>query len=69
MKLGFKLGQVGSMALLLATAATLPTMPAVLWVEPVMAQTADARKAEATQLLQQGIQLYQTSQFEAALQP
>jgi hypothetical protein len=34
----------------------------------VLAQTPDARKAEADRLLQQGIQQYQTSQFEAALQ-
>jgi CHAT domain-containing protein len=34
----------------------------------VLAQTPDARKAEAERLNQQGIQQYQTSQFEAALQ-
>jgi CHAT domain-containing protein/uncharacterized protein HemY len=34
----------------------------------VLAQTPDARKAEADRLRQQGIQQYQTSQFEAALQ-
>jgi CHAT domain-containing protein len=34
----------------------------------VLAQTPDARKAEADRLLQQGIQQAQTSQFEAALQ-
>ncbi|MDF5716797.1 MAG: CHAT domain-containing protein [Rhizonema sp. NSF051] len=33
----------------------------------VVAQTPDARKAEADRLLQQGIEQYQTSQFEAAL--
>jgi CHAT domain-containing protein len=34
----------------------------------MLAQTPDARKAEADRLLQQGIQQAQTSQFEAALQ-
>jgi CHAT domain-containing protein len=34
----------------------------------VLAQTPDARKAEADRLFQQGNQQYQTSQFEAALQ-
>ena len=34
----------------------------------VLAQTPDARKAEADRLLQQGIQQFRTSQFEAALQ-
>jgi CHAT domain-containing protein len=34
----------------------------------VLAQTSDARTTEADRLLQQGIQQFQTSQFEAALQ-
>ncbi|HEY9834958.1 MAG TPA: CHAT domain-containing protein [Stenomitos sp.] len=34
----------------------------------VLAQTPEARKAKADQLLNQGVELYQTSQFEAALQ-
>jgi CHAT domain-containing protein len=34
----------------------------------VLAQTQDARKAEADRLLQQGIEQFQTSQFEEALQ-
>ena len=34
----------------------------------VLAQTLDARKAEGDRLFQQGIEQYQTSQFEAALQ-
>ncbi len=34
----------------------------------VLAQTPDARKAEADRLLQQGVEQFQTSQFEAALQ-
>ena len=34
----------------------------------VLAQTPDARKAGADRLLQQGLQQFDTSQFEAALQ-
>src|ERR671933_167868 len=34
----------------------------------VLAQTPDAQKAEADRLFQQGIEQFQTSQFEAALQ-
>ena len=34
---------------------------------PAIAQTTDAREAEANRLLQQGIQQYQTGQFPAAL--
>ena len=34
----------------------------------VLAQTPDARKAEANRLLQQGIEQAKTSQFQAALQ-
>src|SRR5919202_6279975 len=41
---------------------------APLTASQVLAQTPDARKAEADRLFQQGIQQYQTSQFEAALQ-
>jgi tetratricopeptide (TPR) repeat protein len=39
-----------------------------LAASPVVAQTSDARKAEAARLLQQGNQQLQTSQFEAAKQ-
>src|SRR5919202_565181 len=41
---------------------------APLTASQVLAQTPDARKAEADRLFQQGIEQYQTSQFEAALQ-
>jgi CHAT domain-containing protein/tetratricopeptide (TPR) repeat protein len=42
--------------------------PVPLTVPQVLAQTPDARKVEADRLFQQGIQQYQTSQFETALQ-
>nr|WP_199302475.1 CHAT domain-containing tetratricopeptide repeat protein [Coleofasciculus sp. FACHB-129] len=53
------------------TTATTPFAPNFLAPFPTaqaLAQTSDARKAEADQLLQQGIEQFQTSQFEAALQ-
>ena len=40
----------------------------IVMSESVQAQTSQARKAEADRLLQQGIQQYQISQFEAAFQ-
>ncbi|UKO99718.1 CHAT domain-containing protein [Nostoc sp. UHCC 0870] len=43
-------------------------LPAFLQVSQVLAQTADARKAEADRLLQQGIEQFETSQFTDALQ-
>ena len=54
----------------LLTAVLMPfsaKLTAPFQVSQVLAQTTDARKAEADRLLQQGIQQYQTSQFEAAL--
>ncbi|MFE1745189.1 tetratricopeptide repeat protein, partial [Coleofasciculus sp. H7-2] len=45
-----------------------PNFPAPFTTTQALAQTLDARKAEADRLLQQGIQQYDTSQFEAALQ-
>nr|WP_199305036.1 CHAT domain-containing tetratricopeptide repeat protein [Coleofasciculus sp. FACHB-125] len=52
------------------TAATpfAPNFPALFLSTQALAQTPDARKAEADQLFQQGIQQAQASQFEAALQ-
>src|SRR5919199_1224666 len=41
---------------------------APLTAAQVLAQTPDSRKAEADRLFQQGLEQYQTSQFEAALQ-
>ncbi|MBD2197536.1 MULTISPECIES: CHAT domain-containing tetratricopeptide repeat protein [Calothrix] len=58
------------LALIIATASTPITFS--LFASPgelrVLAQTSADRKAEADRLLQQGIEQYQTSQFEAALQ-
>lgn len=43
-------------------------LPLLFLAPQALAQTPSNRKAEADQLLQQGIEQYQTSQFEAALQ-
>ncbi len=43
-------------------------LPIVFTESRVLAQTVDERKAEADRFLQQGIEQFQTSQFEAALQ-
>ena len=55
---------------LLTSAATpfAPNFPATFPTTQALAQTPDARKAEADRLLQQGREQFQTSQFEAALQ-
>ena len=45
-----------------------PVVSTIVWTEVSIAQTVDQRKAEADRFLQQGIQQYQVSQFEAALQ-
>ena len=56
----------------LATTLTISNLPVIqspLIPNPqVLAQTPDARKAEADRLFQQGIEQFQTSQFEAAKQ-
>lgn len=52
--------------------ATVSTPTTLIPLSPgglrVLAQTPDAQKAEADRLLQQGIEQFQTSQFDAALQ-
>ncbi|MEP0755913.1 hypothetical protein NDA03_27410, partial [Trichocoleus sp. Lan] len=55
---------------LLTTAATpfAPNFPALFPTTQALARTPDARKAEAERLLDQGIEQFQISQFEAALQ-
>ncbi|MEP0858847.1 CHAT domain-containing tetratricopeptide repeat protein [Trichocoleus sp. DQ-U1] len=55
---------------LLTTAATpfAPNFPAPFLTTQALAQTPDARKAEADRLLQQGIEQAQSGQVEAALQ-
>ncbi len=58
------------LTLSLVATVTLPVVNGKLssLVPAVIAQNTDARKAEADQLLQQGIQQHQTSQFREALQ-
>ncbi|MBD2019124.1 tetratricopeptide repeat protein [Leptolyngbya sp. FACHB-36] len=48
--------------------STVPPLPTPYFLLPASAQTADARKAEANRLLQQGLQQTQTSDYEAAIQ-
>ncbi len=64
--------RIGIAALLTLLTASLTPLPAnlpLIWGTPqALAQTTDARKAEADRLLDQGYQQYQISQFEAALQ-
>ncbi|HAZ48535.1 MAG TPA: Fis family transcriptional regulator [Cyanobacteria bacterium UBA11369] len=45
--------------------ANFPILP----TQQVLAQTTEVRKAEANRLLQQGVQQYETDNYEAALQP
>ncbi|MEG4803619.1 CHAT domain-containing tetratricopeptide repeat protein [Microcoleus sp. ARI1-B5] len=47
--------------------ATIPLLTTPDSFFPAIAQTTDAREAEADRLLQQGLQQYQTSQFQAGL--
>ncbi|MEG3891476.1 CHAT domain-containing protein [Microcoleus sp. Z1_A1] len=47
--------------------ATIPLLTTPDSLFPAIAQTTDAREAEADRLLQQGLQQFQTSQFPAAL--
>ncbi len=55
--------------LLIVWQTFLLTFPMLLAVFPVVAQTSNARKAEADRLVQQGIQQYESRQFQAAIQP
>jgi CHAT domain-containing protein/tetratricopeptide (TPR) repeat protein len=53
---------------LLTTIGQTPiNLPAIVGITQALAQTPQARKAEADRLFEQGLQQYQTSQFEAAL--
>lgn len=54
-----------SISLFLVAAA--PLLPTSYFLLPAIAQTINARQAEADRLLKQGLQQYQTSQFQAAL--
>jgi tetratricopeptide (TPR) repeat protein len=64
--------QIGILALLTLLITISTPIPVNLWASfsstQVLAQTPDARKAEADRLNEQGIQQYSISQFEAALQ-
>ena len=62
-----KLSIFVSLLVVLST-AFVPNLPMVLMTSQVLAQTVDARKAEAGRLLQQGIEQAQTSHLTAALQ-
>ncbi len=65
----YKIGQSVFVSLLVVLSTSfVPSLPMVLMTSRVLAQTADARKAEADRLLNQGIKQFQTSQFKAALQ-
>jgi CHAT domain-containing protein len=55
-------------ALTIALGLATPIVSASAFPEMAVAQTVDQRKVEADRFLQQGIQQYQVSQFEAALQ-
>jgi hypothetical protein len=66
-----QLQQIGYTTLItLLAAATTPfasEFPAQFSTPPALAQTSNARKAEAEQLLKQGLQQFKSSQFQAAL--
>ncbi|NJM20851.1 MAG: tetratricopeptide repeat protein [Richelia sp. SM1_7_0] len=65
----YKIGRSVLVSLLVVLSASfVPNLPMVLMTSRVLAQTVDARKAEADRLFQQGIQQYQSSQFTVALQ-
>jgi CHAT domain-containing protein/peptide methionine sulfoxide reductase MsrA len=63
-----KLGLSAFVCLLVVlSTSSVTNLSMVFTASQVLAQTTDARKAEADRLLQQGIEQYKTSQFEAAL--
>ena len=66
MKLQIRL--LALLTLLPTVVPLVPNFPALLTTPQVLAQTSTDRKAEADRLKKQGIEQYQTSQFEAALQ-
>lgn len=63
-----KLSLTALIVLILTVSQPIANLPPLFQVSQVLAQTPKDRKAEADQLLQQGIEQFQTSQFEAALQ-
>ena len=65
----YKIGRSVLVSLLVVLSASfVPSLPMVLMTSRVLAQTVDARKAEADRLFQQGREQFQTSQFTSALQ-
>ncbi|MDF5718982.1 MAG: CHAT domain-containing protein [Rhizonema sp. PD37] len=65
----YKIGLSVFITLLTVLSTSLTTnLPVAFTASQVLAQTVNERKAEADRLLQQGIQQYKTSQFQAALQ-
>ena len=64
-----KLLSIGSLSFLLTLSSSfIPYSPSYVPSLQVLAQSNDARKAEADRLLDQGVEQYNASQFEAALQ-
>ncbi|MCF4967770.1 CHAT domain-containing tetratricopeptide repeat protein [Nostoc sp. CMAA1605] len=57
-----------AITLILVISGAIANLPILFSTPQVLAQTPQDRKAEADRLFQQGIEQYQTSQFEAALQ-
>ena len=65
----YKIGRSVLVSLLVVLSTSfVPRLPMVLMTSGVLAQTVDARKAEADRFLQQGIKQYQNGQFTVALQ-
>ncbi|MGB6295294.1 MAG: CHAT domain-containing tetratricopeptide repeat protein [Rivularia sp. (in: cyanobacteria)] len=64
----YKIGQSVLISFLVVLSASfVPNLPMVLMTSRVLAQTVDERKAEADKWFEQGIALFQTSQFKVAL--
>lgn len=62
-------GLLGIITILAATGGVFTgNFPAPFSALPVMAQTVTEREAEADRFLEQGIEQYETSQFQAAIQ-
>ena len=65
----YKFGRSFVVSLLVVLSASfVPRLPMVLMTSGVLAQTVDARKAEADRLLEQGFEQVQANQLQAALQ-
>ena len=65
----YKIGKSVLVSLLMVLSASfVPSLPMLLMTSPVLAQTVDARKAEADRLIEQGAKQIQVKQFNAALQ-